>query len=767
MGKLRTFLAFVFLSLITAAFAMPIAEATPVRIKVIKASGSFFPSNEPGPTISWAQKSAAEGWEHSSMGSRGPDAREFEINLPSGVWYFGASVPDGFALTYRPSPREGYRPLPAGGAPITIQSGGATDLVFSYEPVANGGADPANSRLTCLRSPREPVPATIGQEAFGTSIGVKVGLSAAFGGNPVTLELYDPAAKSKRLSILNGENAGDAGWQSFFSLKNGSGKVRYHFGQAGGGSITQWGFAASLNALSQADWSPLYSNLIENSEPPSVEKTSPCFNLGKRFFDGQSDFAMDIVTTPLGGKLVRATKKYSVRPRSDLEYQAWQAGQTFAFPKTAAVEGSLRVYLTGPTRTWSSNALRPHGPSFLTKEEGHCDLGYAKDDDADKTMRSECRISSLAYAVFVWTVNGKDMGMAISNEGGRVFAGKLLMNKALTCREPDAENPYPRCGNIEWHSELVAESSGSANDKPETFKKNLVSDYKMHYIFGSPQELADLGFSFVGGPRSKAEIAFNMQREGSASVALNGIDGAPVMIMPTGQSLTGLPLTPVAPLAVSAPGSFDEGESEVSPLASLLGEDAGLSAQIPRAPKPVLLDITKMSSFTSPSRSLASVAAVPLGIRGRALVARDLRVAGVNFRAIAAHSGKCLSVTGAGAAQVSCDAPDPQQKMRISFNGAGRSELAGGSARDACLKSDNNFKIDGAELTGGSCLGTAKEASLFEAVARADGRFSIRSVSSGKCLEVRGADQREGAKLQEFECGEERTNQIFTLVSYE
>ncbi|RZA00346.1 MAG: hypothetical protein EOP11_18410, partial [Proteobacteria bacterium] len=191
MGKLRFYFGLVAAGLGIASCLPVAAWAGPVKIKVIKASGSFFPSTEPGPTISWAQKSAAEGWQHTSMGSRGPDAREFEINLPTGVWYFGASVPDGYALTFRPSPTEPYRAVPAGGIPVTIQSGGSTELVFSYDPLSNNSAEAANSRLTCLRGPREIVASTIAQEAFGTSAGVKIGLSAPFGANAVSLELYD------------------------------------------------------------------------------------------------------------------------------------------------------------------------------------------------------------------------------------------------------------------------------------------------------------------------------------------------------------------------------------------------------------------------------------------------------------------------------------------------------------------------------------------------------------------------------------------------
>lgn len=731
-----------------------IALATPVKIKVIKANGAFFPVTEPGPTISWAQKPNSE---LQPTGSRGPDAREFEINLPAGVWYFGASVPDGYDLSYRPSPADPYRSLPPGGAPITIQKVGTAELVFNYTPQSKPGFEPANSRLTCLKGGRDTVAASFSQEAFGTSAGMKVGISTAFGGAPVSLELFDAAAKTKRLAIVTGEGAGGSGWQSTFAIRDAAGRAKYFMGQASGGSLGQWGFQASLRDLNQTDWSPLYPDRMESSDAPYPERLSPCLNLGPRFLDGQAEFTVDIVSTPVGGKLVRATKKHSVRARQDLDYREWQAGQSIAFPKMAAVEGNLRVYLGGPTRSWASPALRPQSPDFIAKEDGHCDLGFAKNDDTFQTLRSECRISSVAYALFVWTVNNKDVGLAIANEGGRVFGGRLVMHKALNCREPDGENPYPRCGNIEWHSDLLSASGSGA----ETFKKGAVSEYRMHYFTGSLPELADLGFTFPQGPRPKADIAFNMQREGSASLAINGIDGPAAPLASRG--LASLPPSGVAPLQVSAPGSLDDDLPEESPLASLLADTPG---SVRGAERPTIPDITKVSTFTPPSLR-APAAALPSGVSGRTLGISDLKVAGVSFRAVFSHSNKCLSIEGPKAVQRDCARPDPALAMKITLTNPGRSELSAGNGRLLCLKSDNAFKLDGSELSGSPCAAPGHDASFFEVVSRSDGHFLIRSAASGKCVDVKNADVAEDAPLQEFECRDGKPSQAFTLVSYQ
>ena len=719
-----------------------------VKVKAIKAGGSYFSREEGAPTLSWAQKAAADGWEHHKIGSRS-EAREFELTLESGVWFFGASIPEGYRATYTAGGGE-YRDVPTGGVPVTVPKSGAVELMFNYVPAkATLPEEPDVQRLICLPEPKDNSSFLSTKDIYGTSAGVRIGLSRNFGGAAVVFEIIDSVTRTKRLNVLDSELANGA-LQARFTAKDLQARQKYTFLQGNGNGVGRWGFQSTFKELNQTDWVPLYSDREERLQDGAITKASPCFNIGRKFLDGQVDVTLDTISTPQGAKLPRATKVYRVRSKEDLELKDWVAEQALTLSKTAAAEGNLRVYLVGHQRKWASSGLQPFRAGFVEKADARCDSVYVKDDDSLKTLRSECETGAIAYAVFVWNVGGKDFAMAVSNEAGRAFVGNLQMQKAVSCREPDAYDPWPKCGSLEWRSRLsLLTTMGEQRDSgyTEFFKKNEPTDYRMYYIVGTPQELVELGFTYEGGPRASSDIALNMQRVGSASVALDGAQVAGAK-MPS----------ELAPPVMEVAGEMADLASDESPLAKLLDEN------------PVAVPKDLSSPLPTPTRKVAAEpviqpATVPAGIPGRAVRPSDMKVGNLSFRMVASHSNKCVGFERGRVAQWSCQEADPKHRTKITMLTPGTSDLSSGAG--VCLAVDNFFKLDGAEVQAAPCRRDREEGpTRYQAVALPDGRYYFKSVVSGKCLDVKGADKADGASLQEFECSPGKANQSFILVLY-
>jgi hypothetical protein len=172
--------------------------------------------------------------------------------------------------------------------------------------------------------------------------------------------------------------------------------------------------------------------------------------------------------------------------------------------RLAAVAGDLRTYFVGARRAWMSPELRPASKNFFSAADGHCVENYGVNGEYWNSMRSSCRTSALAYIIFRYSIGGRDIAMAIVNHDGKPFQAEIDSAKALTCRKGDPADPDPECGNLELHSLLsFIDNNGDRIDwanRQVNFQKGEILENRMHYLVGSPQELADLGFVFAGGP---------------------------------------------------------------------------------------------------------------------------------------------------------------------------------------------------------------------------------------------------------------------------
>lgn len=488
-----------FIPLLAACLVSANAFAGTIHVKVIQSSGEFFPEGQ-GPTISWGKKHGEA--KYSDMGSKGPDQREFDVELPEGTWHFGTSPVDGYGtISYDLSGNGGYRDVAPGGFPVEVPASGALGLTISYLKNQDAGL-PANHRLQC-EYVKDYIPPTDEQELIGSSGGVRIGVTRDFGAIGVKLELINADRTGERLQIVDARSAAGAAWQATLGYQKTDGSMKYAPNQVAGNWLGQFGFAATMNDLRQVDWSPMWTDHLDFYQPsaPSQANT-PCFGIGHRHFDGQFSRIMDYVTTPAGGKVVRTTFTSRYRSRAAQQFKAWESEQALYMTRTAAVQGNLRAYFMGPAREWASKELPTTSNEWFSKEDGHCNE-YVKNDNSWDSLRSGCRPAGVSYVVLRWNVGSKDLAMAIVRDGGAPFMAELDQARALTCK--NAEDP--KCGNLELHNMLSYHDeegvSEGWHERVRSFSKNQEFEDKVHYLVGSPQELADLGFIYGGGPRPK------------------------------------------------------------------------------------------------------------------------------------------------------------------------------------------------------------------------------------------------------------------------
>ena len=153
------------------------AYAGTIQVKVMQSSGEFFPESQ-GPTISWGRKEGEGKYSH--MGSKGPDQREFTVELAEGTWHFGTSPIDGYGtISYDLSGNGGYRDVSSGGFPVQVPASGTLGLTISYVKNQDAGYA-ANHRLQC-EFVKDYIEPTDEQELIGSSGGVRIGVTRDFG----------------------------------------------------------------------------------------------------------------------------------------------------------------------------------------------------------------------------------------------------------------------------------------------------------------------------------------------------------------------------------------------------------------------------------------------------------------------------------------------------------------------------------------------------------------------------------------------------------
>lgn len=362
-------------------------------------------------------------------------------------------------------------------AAITLAVGIALTGLAAHNPTPV-----TSSALTCNYPLWAVPPVTDTVTLRGTSVTARVGLNHDLGGVGVRFELINNAAPLAPLDILEARSAGGSGWQTSYLLTDQGRDQIIVFNQAAGNSGgAQWGYRTRYRrtaaGLEATGWCPIWSDHFHPHRDFGIGvSTSPCgANPGYHFEDGRLRLLLGTVPTA-HGRVVQITSEYAYRSRSDQAWASWACEQAFYLNKSVARRADLRVYLCGRNDAWREGPIRPADDYTIRHGIGACDGAGC-----------HFHIDPLAYALLVWQVGGRDVGVAITRPDP--FDAHLNMAKT-GISGAGTSDAY---GSIDWHSVLAAPT-------PVRIAQGAERRYGMTYSIGTLPQLADLGFTVTPTP---------------------------------------------------------------------------------------------------------------------------------------------------------------------------------------------------------------------------------------------------------------------------
>lgn len=428
---------------------------------------------QPGPALSVYRP----GWFGPSIT---PGNQFFSMETPSGLMNFGATIPRGYSaeisvcVQCTNHPPESFRPYLRGTGPLVVNvpASGYIDVYIRYSPNPSEYA-PAdtNKTITCNHNSH---PSTTHEETYaGTGVRARLAISAPFAGIATAFELSNTEADDRVNILAPGAGATmQTTWGGFAAEDPGR---RIGVDQGVGGAFLQWGSGGSFAGLRQQDWTPLWTGSIAGLE------NTPCYNSASYIFDGKQNITGELVPTA-HGNAIRVVNEYSYRPTRSWTWTDYRLEQAFYLNKAVAKSRFLRVYLFGAGGAWSEGPIVPYESFKIDHHAGPCDMG------TDPLQRWGCFTQPLDYALFVYSIGGKDIGVVIRPTSNRPFFGSLNMMKTMACQ--DANNP--ECGDLEWHSfHRAPEIDGVST---WSMQQGSIYTEAMSYTVGTLQQLADLGY---------------------------------------------------------------------------------------------------------------------------------------------------------------------------------------------------------------------------------------------------------------------------------
>jgi hypothetical protein len=317
------------------------------------------------------------------------------------------------------------------------------------------------------------------QSVQGTDVTVKVGIAEQYGGIGVLFSLND-------VNILESRAAGGAGWQTSSVIWEGplASPVRQIlFNQGAGNSrVGQWGYTTTYSGLTAMDDVPLWSdNIHPDGNPDLNDQTSPCATpapYGYLFDRGRLQISMAAAATAGHGNAVMLTNAYTYQHQVTQSWSKWYAEQAFYLDKKVARSNNLRVYLT-----YADDTKLQIDP-FKDLQKQQSEHLWGRD------------FSNIKYAVLVWNIKGKDIGVAIDARhqpdpvGARqTFRGSLMrQDNNFACVTGE-----DHCGVFEWHTYMQ-------NYEPALLEVGKPTKVSTDYRVGTLAQLADWGYTIPAAP---------------------------------------------------------------------------------------------------------------------------------------------------------------------------------------------------------------------------------------------------------------------------
>jgi hypothetical protein len=354
---------------------------------------------------------------------------------------------------------------------------------------------PDTARLTCfVRGVPDPIAPTDSVTFKGSDAWVTVGINRKLGGVAVKLSITNPEAPTQPLDLVEARSAGGAAWQTTVTVADAEKQRIIHFNQAAGNSAANWGFEAAYNidpatGLSQQEWLPLYSNDYRSGlgfDAPDVA-TSPCpgsapagipkYEPSLRFGDGKLNISPSLIAVG-ASKVLRLTDSYSIRSVEEKKWKWLEVEQALYMTVAAVRTGAMRVYVK-PRDGAMIGGIDPLGDPPESLKGRLRNVEGTSDDWFLSTLPA-------SYAVLVFNVAGKDIGIAVHSSDNRAFTGFLRIRRHPFCRQNRDD-----CGNIQWHSYISSRFDPSVQSQTHA---GAIMSYAIDYDIAPVTELAAAGF---------------------------------------------------------------------------------------------------------------------------------------------------------------------------------------------------------------------------------------------------------------------------------
>ncbi|GEM_PF-3087554 len=355
--------------------------------------------------------------------------------------------------------------------------------------------------LTCNYPGSDKIPTSHTISLSGTKVSVNLGFSDKFAGIGSKFEIVNNE-KPTPVDILETRSGAGAAWQ-YTSMIYPSDKKDILINQgAGNGKGYQWGYKNELKVEQGDGTKRIYSsdyvpNVIDsyNGKPASpCEPFDPVENNAVAFYEGRPEITISKI--PAGNEqAIKIENSYQLKSVTDQNWKVFLPVHAFYMSRAVARAHNLRFY-------YGKNGGSVYGPYKPYDEM----TGLAGANPVNHPLGTVWQIpADMDYGIFVWTVEGKDIAVAIPL---RQYGSSLRLEKTIYCQDPNND----ACGSIDYiFNDKILDNA--------QFPKNSEQKYTFTYIVGTVDELEKIGYSVSSCIPSGGEESINRALVGEGSKA--------------------------------------------------------------------------------------------------------------------------------------------------------------------------------------------------------------------------------------------------------
>jgi len=337
-----------------------------------------------------------------------------------------------------------------------------------------------------------PVPPTHTVIFKGSDAWVRVGINANLGGVATTLDLINPAHPEAPLVLIDNRSAAGAAWQTSMGLTNGT-TQNTNYNQFCGNSDGNWGYQSSYSVSSSAgiiqqQWLPLESNDYRQPAYSSNDiPTSPCpthisNNILPSILLGSGTVNITPQLIPVtSGTVLRLTDAFTYLPSGNQNWTRVSVDQCLYLLPDAVKNGNLRLYIA-QTGYPVIGPIKPYGAAPMALKPSVRNI-VSTNNPVDWCIFT----NPLSYAVLVFQVGGRDIGIAIHQTNQKTFQGifhyRSQLFTGVMAEQGDSSE--------QWHFNL---DSSVDSTLQTSFSDGVSVLYSVDYDIAPVEQLAAEGF---------------------------------------------------------------------------------------------------------------------------------------------------------------------------------------------------------------------------------------------------------------------------------